>query len=347
MSKHSVPGERCVWAAASVRRTQAQGCGTDWPGLPDYRHPGSRSGRSFWIHRVPQSEGIESHVDRLPPSILTSRRRRRAKTDRVDGETLVRTLMAYKRGEPRVCSMARALDAAGGGPPACLSQAPDAGGRAVEARQPDQRAALRPRECSTSRCKVGVSDWRSCGQATAGLCRCTWKAQIIRELDRLEGPAGAVEDRRGGTRTPCSSRGPGENGLAGGDADAVKGYRPRGPPPSSCPGPVPPVRQPQAARWPPTPVWRRRHGERFDRSRARVWPRPKPGRGRGQPAIGQAGLGYGRKNQPTLGAQPVVPRAGPPCQRAAAAGRSSSPWRASSSSHCGGTPPPASSSREP
>ena len=61
----------------------------------------------FWIHRVLQSEGIESHVVDAA-SILTSRRRRRAKTDRIDGETLVRTLMAYKRGEPRVCSMARA-----------------------------------------------------------------------------------------------------------------------------------------------------------------------------------------------------------------------------------------------
>ncbi len=61
----------------------------------------------FWIHRVLQSEGIESHVVDAA-SILTSRRRRRAKTDRIDGETLVRTLMAFKRGEPRVCSMARA-----------------------------------------------------------------------------------------------------------------------------------------------------------------------------------------------------------------------------------------------
>src|ERR687886_1547816 len=61
----------------------------------------------FWIHRVLQSEGIESHVVD-PASILTSRRARRAKTDRIDGETLVRTLMAFKRGEPRVCSMARA-----------------------------------------------------------------------------------------------------------------------------------------------------------------------------------------------------------------------------------------------
>jgi transposase len=58
----------------------------------------------FWIHRVLQSEGIESWVVDAA-SILTSRRRRRAKTDGIDGETLVRTLLAYKRGEPRVCSM--------------------------------------------------------------------------------------------------------------------------------------------------------------------------------------------------------------------------------------------------
>jgi transposase len=42
-----------------------------------------------------------------PPSILTSRRWRRAKTDKIDGETLVRTLLAYKRGEPRVYAMVR------------------------------------------------------------------------------------------------------------------------------------------------------------------------------------------------------------------------------------------------
>lgn len=60
----------------------------------------------FWIHRVIEREGVESHVVDAA-SILTSRHRRRAKTDRIDGETLVRTLMAYKRGEPRVCSMVR------------------------------------------------------------------------------------------------------------------------------------------------------------------------------------------------------------------------------------------------
>src|SRR3984893_8977745 len=61
----------------------------------------------FWIHRVLGSDGIETHVVD-PASILTSRRRRRAKTDKIDGETLVRTLLAYKRGEPRVCSMVKA-----------------------------------------------------------------------------------------------------------------------------------------------------------------------------------------------------------------------------------------------
>lgn len=61
----------------------------------------------FWIHRVLQSEGVESHVVD-PASIATSRRRRRAKTDKIDGEALVRALLAYKRGEPRVCAMVRA-----------------------------------------------------------------------------------------------------------------------------------------------------------------------------------------------------------------------------------------------
>ncbi|CCF00160.1 Putative transposase y4rJ (plasmid) [Sinorhizobium fredii HH103] len=60
----------------------------------------------FWIHRVLEGEGIESHVVD-PASIATSRRRRQAKTDKIDGEALVRALLANKRGEPRVCAMLR------------------------------------------------------------------------------------------------------------------------------------------------------------------------------------------------------------------------------------------------
>jgi transposase len=58
----------------------------------------------FWIHRALQGEGIESHVVDAA-SIATSRRRRRVKTDKIDGEALLRALLAYKRGEPRVCAM--------------------------------------------------------------------------------------------------------------------------------------------------------------------------------------------------------------------------------------------------
>ena len=61
----------------------------------------------FWLHRVLERESIESHVVD-PASIATSRRRRRAKTDRIDGETLLRALLAHKRGEPRVCAMVKA-----------------------------------------------------------------------------------------------------------------------------------------------------------------------------------------------------------------------------------------------
>lgn len=61
----------------------------------------------FWIHRALEAAGwITSHVVDAA-SIAVSRRQRRAKTDRIDGETLLRTLMAWMRGEPRVCSMVR------------------------------------------------------------------------------------------------------------------------------------------------------------------------------------------------------------------------------------------------
>lgn len=60
----------------------------------------------FWLHRHLEGEGVESHVVDAA-SISVSRRKRRIKTDRIDGELLVRTLLAYKRGEPRVCAMVR------------------------------------------------------------------------------------------------------------------------------------------------------------------------------------------------------------------------------------------------
>jgi transposase len=57
-----------------------------------------------WLHRWLTEQGVISHeVD--PSSIEVSRRARRAKTDRIDLAKLMRTFLAYLRGEPRVCSM--------------------------------------------------------------------------------------------------------------------------------------------------------------------------------------------------------------------------------------------------
>ena len=98
------PGRR--GAAGALFGAQAEGVGADRKILSDRRHSGSGLD-GFWLHRVLESEGVESHVVD-PSSIATSRRRRRAKTDRIDGEALLRALLAYKRGEPRVCAMVKA-----------------------------------------------------------------------------------------------------------------------------------------------------------------------------------------------------------------------------------------------
>src|SRR5919206_4515589 len=60
----------------------------------------------FWLHRLLEAHGVRSHVVD-PASIAVSRRHRRAKTDRIDAEGLLRALMAFARGERQVCSMVR------------------------------------------------------------------------------------------------------------------------------------------------------------------------------------------------------------------------------------------------
>jgi transposase len=60
----------------------------------------------FWLHRLLEAHGVRSHVVD-PASVAVSRRSRRAKTDRIDAEGLLRALMAFARGERQVCSMVR------------------------------------------------------------------------------------------------------------------------------------------------------------------------------------------------------------------------------------------------
>jgi transposase len=153
----------------------------------------------FWIHRALEQAGIESHVVD-PASILVPQRKKRAKSDRIDGETLVRTLMAWLRGEPRVCSMVR--------PPS-----PQAEDRRRLVRE--RRALLTERVRHTNRIKgllfaQGVLDYAPLRRDRRARLETLHtgdgrplpshlKAQIGRELDRLElllEQLGAVDDER-------------------------------------------------------------------------------------------------------------------------------------------------------
>lgn len=60
----------------------------------------------FWLHRLLSAHDIDSHVVE-PASILVNRRAKRAKTDRLDAEGLLRVLAAYLGGDRQVCSMVR------------------------------------------------------------------------------------------------------------------------------------------------------------------------------------------------------------------------------------------------
>ena len=65
----------------------------------------------FWLARWLMRHGVEVYVVQ-PSSVPVDRRMRRAKSDGIDSELLLRTLLAWLRGEPRVCSMVPVPDEA-------------------------------------------------------------------------------------------------------------------------------------------------------------------------------------------------------------------------------------------
>ncbi len=59
-----------------------------------------------WLHRLLTAHGIAAYVLE-PTSILVNRRARRAKTDRLDAEGMLRVLAAWLAGDRQMCSMVR------------------------------------------------------------------------------------------------------------------------------------------------------------------------------------------------------------------------------------------------
>lgn len=140
----------------------------------------------FWLHRRLAQAGIACRV-MDPASLKVDRRARRVKTDRVDAESLLRALQAWRRGDRQACAFVRVP---------CIEE--------EDARRPHRELArLRKERVShVNRLKAllalhGVRDYRPLrgdrrsilaelqtgyGEALPASCR----GEVERELSRLE-----------------------------------------------------------------------------------------------------------------------------------------------------------------
>lgn len=89
-----------------------------WAVLEGYKHRAAGAGKTvervvvayeagysgFWLARWLERRGVEAYVIHAA-SVPVERTGRRAKSDAIDVELLLRTVLAWLRGEPRVCSM--------------------------------------------------------------------------------------------------------------------------------------------------------------------------------------------------------------------------------------------------
>ena len=87
---------------AKIRARSAQKLGFEPPVVSCYE----AGYDGFWLHRLLIAAGITNHVFD-PASITVEQRARRAKTDRIDGKQLLRTLRQHCAGEPRVVRIVR------------------------------------------------------------------------------------------------------------------------------------------------------------------------------------------------------------------------------------------------
>jgi transposase len=105
ISRHKVDGGDHASLLALIEKVQARAA-EKLGGKPRVVSCYEAGYDGFWLHRLLVAAGIENFVFD-PASIAVEQRSRRAKTDRIDGELLLRTLMAYLRGEPRVVRIVR------------------------------------------------------------------------------------------------------------------------------------------------------------------------------------------------------------------------------------------------
>ena len=105
MSRYMVEGGDTAGVAQLLAKARA---GADRRGFTGVRVASAYEAGfdGFWLHRWLEGQGVDNRV-LDPASIEVNRRRRRAKSDRIDLEQLMRVLAALERGEPKVCAVAR------------------------------------------------------------------------------------------------------------------------------------------------------------------------------------------------------------------------------------------------
>jgi transposase len=123
----------------------------------------------FWLHRLLEAAGIRNFVFDAA-SIAVEQRARRAKTDRIDGELLLRTLMAHLRGEPRVVRVVRV-------------PSPEAEDARRASRERDR--LITEQTAHTNRIKALL---RLCGMAVGNPRRRDWLSWLARQRDWQEQP---------------------------------------------------------------------------------------------------------------------------------------------------------------
>jgi transposase len=171
----------------------------------------------FWLARWLLEHGIEVYVIQ-PSSVPVDRRARRAKTDVLDVEMLLRTTLAWLRGEPRVCSMVP-----------IPSEAEEDGRRPLRERQD----LIRERLAITNKidgvlATLGISGYRALRRDRREQLEALRrpggdplpvhaKARLARLLDRLElvlEPIKALEEARDAVVAP-------DNVASGSEADTM------------------------------------------------------------------------------------------------------------------------------
>jgi transposase len=105
LSRHKLEAGDCQGLLALIAKVQARAARTlgQAPAVVSCYEAGYDG---FWLHRRLVAAGLENLVID-PASLSVERRARRAKTDRIDGEKMIRALLAWRRGEPRVMSVVR------------------------------------------------------------------------------------------------------------------------------------------------------------------------------------------------------------------------------------------------